>query len=42
MNADMSLEVVVQAEPRSTDVTGERFLSGVDDAVSFQSGAGPV
>lgn len=42
VNAKVPLEVVVQAEPRPTYVTGEGFLPGVDHAVSFQSGAGPV
>lgn len=38
----MPLEVVIQAEPRSTYVTGERFLPSVDKAVSFQSSASPI
>lgn len=38
----MPFQVVIQAEPRSTYVTGEGLLSRVDHTVSFQSRAGPV
>lgn len=38
----MPFQVVIQAEPRSTYVTGEGLLSCVDHTVSFQSRAGPV
>lgn len=42
MNAKVPLEVVIQAEPRSAYVTGERLLPSVDEAVSLQGGASPV
>lgn len=42
MNANVPLEVVIQAKSCSTYVTGERFLPGVDEAVSLQSCASAV
>lgn len=42
MDAQVPLQVVVEIEPCSTNVTREGFLPGVDDLMSFQSGAGSV
>lgn len=42
MNANVPLQVVIQAKSCSTYVTGERFLPSVHEAVSLQSRAGAI